>query len=159
MISTGFSHWVYITDCVFATFLSSLLYRYQGVERGVQAFYKPSSTPSVHCFLGAVELERPLASLWSMVRDHSKTHLYHKAIHSARTRPLDDSTQLGESAGWSIAGLRSILYLKMVKAFNAAAHAKTRLFWQMHHLSMSESFHFSSDKLLPGSKVKFRFQL
>lgn len=69
-------------------------WRYQGLERGVQAFYKPSSSPSVHSFLGAVELERPLASLWSMVRDHSKTHLYHKAIHSARTRPLDDSTQL-----------------------------------------------------------------
>ncbi|KAM9433425.1 uncharacterized protein stard9 isoform 2-T2 [Salvelinus alpinus] len=69
-------------------------WRYEGLERGVQAFYKPSSSPSVHSFLGAVELERPLASLWSMVRDHSKTHLYHKAIHSARTRPLDDSTQL-----------------------------------------------------------------
>ncbi|XP_036818776.1 uncharacterized protein LOC110504231 [Oncorhynchus mykiss] len=69
-------------------------WRYQGVERGVQAFYKPSSSPSVHCFLGAVELERPLASLWSMVRDHSKTHLYHEAIRSAWTRPLDDSTQL-----------------------------------------------------------------
>lgn len=114
--------------CLLTTSLSSLSLRYQGLERGVQAFYKPSSTPSVHCFLGAVELERPLASLWSMVRDHSKTHLYHKAIHSARTRPLDDSTQLGESAGWSIAGLRSILYLKMVKAFNAAAHAKTGFF-------------------------------
>ncbi|XP_031643725.1 stAR-related lipid transfer protein 9-like [Oncorhynchus kisutch] len=69
-------------------------WRYQCVERGVQAFYKPSSSPSVHCFLGAVELERPLASLWSMVRDHSKTHLYHEAIRSAWTRPLDDSTQL-----------------------------------------------------------------
>ncbi|XP_071238834.1 stAR-related lipid transfer protein 9-like [Salvelinus alpinus] len=69
-------------------------WRYQGVERGVQAFYKPSSSPSVHCFLGAVELERPLASLWSMVRDHSKTHLYHEAVQSAWTRPLDDSTQL-----------------------------------------------------------------
>ncbi|XP_038823792.1 stAR-related lipid transfer protein 9-like [Salvelinus namaycush] len=69
-------------------------WRYQGVERGVQAFYKPSSSPSVHCFLGAVELERPLASLWSMVRDHSKTHLYHEAVRSAWTRPLDDSTQL-----------------------------------------------------------------
>ncbi|KAK6304707.1 hypothetical protein J4Q44_G00252930 [Coregonus suidteri] len=69
-------------------------WRYQGMERGVQAFYKPSSSQSVHSFLGAVELERPLASLWSMVRDHSKTHLYHEAVRSAWTRPLDDSTQL-----------------------------------------------------------------
>ncbi|XP_019909711.3 stAR-related lipid transfer protein 9 isoform X2 [Esox lucius] len=69
-------------------------WRYHGVERGVQAFYKPSSSPSVHSFMGAVELERPLASLWSMVRDHSKIHLYQEAVRSAWTRPLDDCTQL-----------------------------------------------------------------
>ncbi|CAB1331216.1 unnamed protein product [Coregonus sp. 'balchen'] len=61
----------------------------EGIERGVQAFYKPSSSPSVHSFLGVVELERPMASLWSMVRDHSKTHLYHKAVHCHLKQPRD----------------------------------------------------------------------
>ncbi|XP_016124455.1 stAR-related lipid transfer protein 9-like, partial [Sinocyclocheilus grahami] len=69
-------------------------WRQQGVERGVQVFHKATSKPSAHGFLGAVELERPLASLWSIVRDHSKTHLYHESIKSAWTRPLDKSTQL-----------------------------------------------------------------
>uniref|UniRef100_A0A8C1G5U5 START domain-containing protein n=1 Tax=Cyprinus carpio TaxID=7962 RepID=A0A8C1G5U5_CYPCA len=69
-------------------------WRQQGVERGVQVFHKATSRPSAHGFLGAVELERPLASLWSIVRDHSKTHLYHESIKSAWTRPLDKSTQL-----------------------------------------------------------------
>ncbi|XP_064164062.1 stAR-related lipid transfer protein 9 [Anguilla rostrata] len=69
-------------------------WRYQGTERGVQAFYKPSSSPSVYGFLGAVELERPLPSLWCMIRDHSKAHLYNESVRSAWTRPLDDSTQL-----------------------------------------------------------------
>ncbi|XP_061116055.1 stAR-related lipid transfer protein 9 [Conger conger] len=68
-------------------------WRYQGTERGVQAFYKPSSCPTVHGFLGATELERPLPSLWCMVRDHSKAHLYNESVRSAWTRPLDDSTQ------------------------------------------------------------------
>ncbi|KAL1258189.1 hypothetical protein QQF64_011433 [Cirrhinus molitorella] len=69
-------------------------WRHQGVERGVQVFHKATSRPSAHGFLGAVELERPLASLWSIVRDHSKTHLYNESIKSAWTRPLDQSTQL-----------------------------------------------------------------
>ncbi|KAJ8289138.1 hypothetical protein COCON_G00017970 [Conger conger] len=68
-------------------------WRYQGTERGVQAFYKPSSCPTMHGFLGATELERPLPSLWCMVRDHSKAHLYNESVRSAWTRPLDDSTQ------------------------------------------------------------------
>ncbi len=67
------------------------------MERGVQVFHKATSRPSAHGFLGAVELERPLASLWSIVRDHSKTHLYHVSIKSAWTRPLDESTQLGKA--------------------------------------------------------------
>ncbi|KAK7142054.1 hypothetical protein R3I94_011674 [Phoxinus phoxinus] len=69
-------------------------WRHQGVERGVQVFHKATSRPSAHGFLGAVELERPLASLWCIVRDHSKTHLYHESIKSAWTRPLDECTQL-----------------------------------------------------------------
>ncbi|XP_067099490.1 stAR-related lipid transfer protein 9 [Osmerus mordax] len=69
-------------------------WRYQGSERGVQAYHRPSSSPSVHGFLGAAELDRPLASLWGLVREPSKTHLLHLSVRSAWTRPLDGSTQL-----------------------------------------------------------------
>ncbi|XP_076835335.1 uncharacterized protein stard9 isoform X2 [Brachyhypopomus gauderio] len=69
-------------------------WRYQGVERGVQIFHRPSTRPTAHGFLGAMELDRPLANVWSLIRDHSKTHLYNQSLRSAWTRPLDDSTQL-----------------------------------------------------------------
>ncbi|KAF4083998.1 hypothetical protein AMELA_G00123810 [Ameiurus melas] len=69
-------------------------WRHQGLENGVQTFHRPSSRPSAHGFLGAMELERPLASLWNLIRDHSKTHLYNKSLKSAWTRLLDDTTQL-----------------------------------------------------------------
>ncbi|XP_058254999.1 stAR-related lipid transfer protein 9 isoform X2 [Hemibagrus wyckioides] len=69
-------------------------WRHQGLENGVQTFYRPSSRPSSYGFLGAMELERPLASLWSLIRDHSKTHLYNKSLKSTWTRSLDDTIQL-----------------------------------------------------------------
>ncbi|XP_027028149.2 stAR-related lipid transfer protein 9 isoform X1 [Tachysurus fulvidraco] len=69
-------------------------WRHQGLENQVQTFYRPSSRPSSHGFLGAMELERPLASLWSLIRDHSKAHLYNKSLKSTWTRLLDDTTQL-----------------------------------------------------------------
>ncbi|XP_038584201.1 stAR-related lipid transfer protein 9 isoform X2 [Micropterus salmoides] len=67
---------------------------YQGEERGIQAYYKPSSSPSVHCFLGAGELDRPLDSLWTIISQLSKSHMYNQSVRSVWTRPLDDSTQL-----------------------------------------------------------------
>ncbi|TSN67084.1 Codanin-1 [Bagarius yarrelli] len=69
-------------------------WRHQGLENGVQTFHRPSFRPSAHGFLGVMELERPLLSLWSLIRDHSKTHLYNKSVKSAWTRLLDDTTQL-----------------------------------------------------------------
>ncbi|KAK3563288.1 hypothetical protein QTP86_021155 [Hemibagrus guttatus] len=69
-------------------------WRHQGLENGVQTFYRPSSRPSSYGFLGVMELEKPLASLWSLIRDHSKTHLYNKSLKSMWTRLLDDTTQL-----------------------------------------------------------------
>ncbi|XP_013886956.1 stAR-related lipid transfer protein 9 isoform X2 [Austrofundulus limnaeus] len=69
-------------------------WRYQGEERGIQAYYRPSSNLSVHSFLGAGELDRPLDSLWSTVCQISRSHMYHQAVRSVWTRPLDDSTQL-----------------------------------------------------------------
>ncbi|XP_031165843.2 stAR-related lipid transfer protein 9 [Sander lucioperca] len=67
---------------------------YQGEEGGIQAYYKPSSSPSVHGFLGAGELDRPLDSLWNIICQLSKSHMYHQSRRSVWTRPLDDSTQL-----------------------------------------------------------------
>uniref|UniRef100_A0A8C2XMM0 START domain-containing protein n=1 Tax=Cyclopterus lumpus TaxID=8103 RepID=A0A8C2XMM0_CYCLU len=67
---------------------------YQGEERGVRAYYKPSSSPSVHGFLGAGELDRPLDGLWTAICRLSKSHMYNRSVRSVWTRPLDDSTQL-----------------------------------------------------------------
>uniref|UniRef100_A0A3P8SU89 Kinesin motor domain-containing protein n=1 Tax=Amphiprion percula TaxID=161767 RepID=A0A3P8SU89_AMPPE len=72
------------------------LFRYQGEDRGIRAYYKPSSSPSVHGFLGVGELNRPLDSLWNTICQLSKSHMYNHSIRSVWTRPLDDSTQLGE---------------------------------------------------------------
>lgn len=69
-------------------------WRFEGEERGVQAYYKPSSSPSVHSFLGAAELNTPLDTLWSVVCQVSKTHMINQSVRSVWTRPLDDSTQL-----------------------------------------------------------------
>ncbi|XP_070776842.1 uncharacterized protein stard9 [Enoplosus armatus] len=69
-------------------------WRHQGEERGIQAYYKPSSSPSVHGFLGAGELDRPLDILWNIICQLSKSHLYNQSVRSVWTRPLDDSTQL-----------------------------------------------------------------
>ncbi|KAM9707994.1 uncharacterized protein stard9 [Menidia menidia] len=69
-------------------------WRYQGEERGTQAYYKSSSSPSVHCFLGVGELDKPLDSLWNTICQMSKAHMYNQSVRSVWTRPLDDSTQL-----------------------------------------------------------------
>ncbi|XP_034000295.1 stAR-related lipid transfer protein 9-like [Trematomus bernacchii] len=69
-------------------------WRHQGEERGVQAFYKPSASPSVHSFLAVGELDRPLLSLWKIIRQLSRSHMFHQSVRSVWTRPLDDSTQL-----------------------------------------------------------------
>nr|XP_019953683.1 PREDICTED: stAR-related lipid transfer protein 9 isoform X1 [Paralichthys olivaceus] len=69
-------------------------WRYQGEERGIQAYYKPSSSPSVHGFLGAVELDRPVDRVWKVICQLSKSHMYNQSVRSVWTRPLDDSTQL-----------------------------------------------------------------
>ncbi|TNN56523.1 StAR-related lipid transfer protein 9 [Liparis tanakae] len=69
-------------------------WRYQGEERGVQAYYKASSGPSVHGFLGAAELDRPVDGLWTTICQLSRSHAYNPSVRSVWTRPLDDSTQL-----------------------------------------------------------------
>ncbi|KAJ0008642.1 hypothetical protein NQD34_016057 [Periophthalmus magnuspinnatus] len=69
-------------------------WRYEGEERGVHAYYRPSSSPSVHSFLGAADLNRPLETLWTVINQVSKCHMFNQSIGSVWTRPLDDSTQL-----------------------------------------------------------------
>lgn len=69
-------------------------WRYEGEERGVHAYYKPSSIPSVHSFLGVADLHRPLDSLWTVICQVSKSHMFNQTVRSVWTRPLDDSTQL-----------------------------------------------------------------
>ncbi|XP_041927396.1 stAR-related lipid transfer protein 9 isoform X2 [Alosa sapidissima] len=69
-------------------------WRHQGSERGVQVFHKPGPRATVHGFLGAMELQKPVESLWSVIRDHSKAHLYNSSVSSSWTRALDEHTQL-----------------------------------------------------------------
>uniref|UniRef100_A0A3Q3FY10 START domain-containing protein n=2 Tax=Kryptolebias marmoratus TaxID=37003 RepID=A0A3Q3FY10_KRYMA len=67
---------------------------YQGAERGIQTYYKPSFSPSFHSFLGTGELDKPLDSLWNTVCQISRSHMYNQSVRSMWTRPLDDSTHL-----------------------------------------------------------------
>ncbi|XP_015206425.2 stAR-related lipid transfer protein 9 isoform X1 [Lepisosteus oculatus] len=69
-------------------------WKYQGLEQGVLVYYKPFSSPSMHGFLGAAVIKQPLYSVWCMIRDHSKTHLYHRAVKTAQATRLDSTTQL-----------------------------------------------------------------
>ncbi|XP_072314304.1 uncharacterized protein stard9 [Eucyclogobius newberryi] len=67
---------------------------YEGEEGGVRAYYKPSSSPSAHSFMGAADLNRPLDRLWTAINQSSKGHMFNQSVRSVWTRPLDDSTQL-----------------------------------------------------------------
>ncbi|KAK7904444.1 hypothetical protein WMY93_017051 [Mugilogobius chulae] len=69
-------------------------WRYEGEEGGVHAYYKASSSPSVHSFLGAADLNKPLDSLWTVICQVSKSHMFNQSVGSVWTRPLDDCTQL-----------------------------------------------------------------
>ncbi|KAK2826522.1 hypothetical protein Q5P01_020736 [Channa striata] len=69
-------------------------WRYQGEERGIQAYYKSSSSPSVHGFLAAGELNRSMDTLWKTICQLSRSQMYNQSVRSVWTRPLDDSTQL-----------------------------------------------------------------
>ncbi|XP_061651338.1 stAR-related lipid transfer protein 9 isoform X2 [Phyllopteryx taeniolatus] len=69
-------------------------WRHQGEERGIQAYYRPSSSPSVHAFLGAAELDGPPERLWAVLRRPRNAQDYHPSVRTAWTRPLDGSTHL-----------------------------------------------------------------
>lgn len=82
--------------CLCKLWVCLCVFRYQGEERGVQAYHRPSSSSSLHGFLGAAELDRPLESVWRTVCQLSNIHVFNRSVRSVWTRPLDDSTQLGE---------------------------------------------------------------
>ncbi|XP_077418552.1 uncharacterized protein stard9 [Vanacampus margaritifer] len=69
-------------------------WRHQGEERGIQAYYKASSNPSAHAFLGATELDGPPERLWAVLRQPRNAQDYHPSVRTAWTRPLDGSTHL-----------------------------------------------------------------
>ncbi|MGH0164712.1 UNVERIFIED_CONTAM: hypothetical protein FKN15_047479 [Acipenser sinensis] len=61
-----------------------------GSKATLQAF--PS--PTKHGFLCAGVIEQPLHSVWCLIRDHSKTHLYDRAIKTARVTSVESGVQL-----------------------------------------------------------------
>ncbi|RXM96617.1 StAR-related lipid transfer protein 9 [Acipenser ruthenus] len=69
-------------------------WRYQSTERGVLAYYKEFPSPTKHGFLCAGVIEQPLHSVWCLIRDHSKTHLYDRAIKTARVTSVESGVQL-----------------------------------------------------------------
>ncbi|XP_077587709.1 uncharacterized protein stard9 [Stigmatopora nigra] len=69
-------------------------WRHQAEERGIQAYYRASSSPSAHAFLVAAELDGPPEHLWAVLRRPGNVQYYHPSVRTARTRPLDDSTHL-----------------------------------------------------------------
>uniref|UniRef100_H3AGW9 START domain-containing protein n=1 Tax=Latimeria chalumnae TaxID=7897 RepID=H3AGW9_LATCH len=58
-------------------------WRYQCTEKGVLIYYKQFSSSTKHGFLGVGVIEKPLHSVWCMVKDHSKRHLYDKMVRMA----------------------------------------------------------------------------
>ncbi|XP_057715501.1 stAR-related lipid transfer protein 9 isoform X2 [Corythoichthys intestinalis] len=69
-------------------------WRHQGEERGIQAYYRASSSPSMHAFLGAAELDGPPEHFWAVLHRPGNVQFYHPSVRTAWTRPLDDSTHL-----------------------------------------------------------------
>ncbi|NXA44380.1 STAR9 protein, partial [Nothocercus julius] len=59
-------------------------WKYQGTEKEVLIYYKAFPSATKHGFLGAGVIERSLPSVWGLVRDPSKRHLYDRTISTAR---------------------------------------------------------------------------
>ncbi|NXE95143.1 STAR9 protein, partial [Menura novaehollandiae] len=59
-------------------------WKYQCTEKEVQVYYKVFPSATRHGFLGAGVIERPLPSVWGLVRDPGKRHLYDSSINTAR---------------------------------------------------------------------------
>ncbi|XP_010224574.1 PREDICTED: stAR-related lipid transfer protein 9, partial [Tinamus guttatus] len=59
-------------------------WKYQCTEKEVLIYYKAFSSTTKHGFLGAGVIERSLPSVWGLVRDPSKRHLYDRTISTAQ---------------------------------------------------------------------------
>ncbi|NWR70348.1 STAR9 protein, partial [Centropus unirufus] len=59
-------------------------WKYQCTEQEVLVYYKVFPSATRHGFLGAGVIERPLPSVWGLVRDPGKRHLYDRTINTAR---------------------------------------------------------------------------
>ncbi|KFQ79960.1 StAR-related lipid transfer protein 9, partial [Phaethon lepturus] len=59
-------------------------WKYQCTEKEVLVYYKVFPSATRHGFLGAGVIERPLPSVWGLVRDPGKRHLYDRTINTAR---------------------------------------------------------------------------
>ncbi|KAM6311793.1 stAR-related lipid transfer protein 9 [Aegotheles albertisi] len=59
-------------------------WKYQCTEKEVLVYYKVFPSATRHGFLGAGVIERPLPSVWGVVRDPGKRHLYDRSINTAR---------------------------------------------------------------------------
>ncbi|NWI21308.1 STAR9 protein, partial [Crypturellus soui] len=59
-------------------------WKYQCTEKEVLIYYKAFPSATKHGFLGAGLIERSLPSVWGLVRDPSKRHLYDRTISTAR---------------------------------------------------------------------------
>ncbi|XP_039597727.1 stAR-related lipid transfer protein 9 isoform X1 [Polypterus senegalus] len=87
-------------------------WKYQCQEKGVQVYYKSFSSPTKHGFLGTGLIEQPLHSLWSVVRDLSKTSLYEKALKAEQVTIVDTDIQLVHFVMNA-----SVCYLKQLRDF------------------------------------------
>ncbi|XP_009996065.1 PREDICTED: stAR-related lipid transfer protein 9 [Chaetura pelagica] len=59
-------------------------WKYQCTEKEVLVYYKVFPSATRHGFLGAGVIERPLPSVWGLVRDPGKRLLYDRTINTAR---------------------------------------------------------------------------
>ncbi|XP_025951523.2 stAR-related lipid transfer protein 9 [Dromaius novaehollandiae] len=59
-------------------------WKYQCTEKEVLIYYKVFPSATKHGFLGAGVIERSLPSVWGLVRDPSKRHLYDRTINTAQ---------------------------------------------------------------------------
>ncbi|NXX22335.1 STAR9 protein, partial [Podargus strigoides] len=59
-------------------------WKYQCTEKEVLVYYKVFPSATRHGFLGAGVIERPLPSVWGLVRDPGKRHLFDRTINTAR---------------------------------------------------------------------------
>lgn len=132
------------------------LFRYQGQERGIQAYYKPSSSASVHGFLGAGELDRPLDSLWNIICQLSKSHMYNQSVRSVWTRPLDDSTQLGELM-WLLSLYPHMVSIHYTKKFSQETYEckfEVVLYFECHFILLPS---YNSEGILPHLSVSYSY--